>query len=536
MKTPPSISRPSRTGSGARAGAQQDSHVHQSTRGRADQVVLALAAMLIVAGSAGLCSAAPAGQRNAFEQQLANECDALNAAAVKTSYGWGWSDAKAPAGAEPPAPPVDPKKSAPRKPPLRRPAKPVQIARRDEIDVRQTAAAGLVLYMAGEQLGDARLTRAATEAARALAAVQQPTGQMPAVGILGANAGGRDEPSVVPSRAATCAALALLSTVIQGSEKPDARLAQAATKAAAWLGAQQTPSGAWPVAHTPAGARGATRLIRLDTPDYRDATAALLLAAHALGDAAAAKRAEAAVTSLLSMRVRAGDDAGGVLWVPGYRLTGEPLPKNADLPYALDTVSAEYGTQTLLAACLLGTDTTDASAGLTPAAKAAAPALTAAAKALDALPRKAGGWHRYYDILAATPVAELEPRVGLANDGLFASDDDAAAGATADAAVLAEVIFAAKQIGAAGLEKFLADAEAENAVFWPPHRVSLMLCGLGHGALSTQFPAARSEVARYLKVNEGLWTLLEGAVPGDLPTRLERLQLLVVRSKLERVN
>jgi hypothetical protein len=308
---------------------------------------------------------------------------------------------------------------------------------------------------------------------------------------------------------------------------------QSAKTAATWLASQQTPAGAWPVAHKPAGAKEPTRLIRLDTPEYRDATAALLLAAHVLGDHSAGKRADHAVAALLAMRVRTGEERVGSLWVPGYRLTGEPLPKSGDLPFAIDTVSAQHSMQTLLAACLLGTDATHAAGGVTPAAKAAAPALSVAAKTLDALPRRAVGWHRYYDVLAATPVPDLEPQAGLDGDGdLFASEDDAASAATADAAVLSEVLAAAKEIGATGLEKYLTGAESENAMFWPQHRVAIMLCGLGHGALATQFPQTKAEVTGYVKANEGLWTFLEGTVPRDLGTRLERLQLLMVRSKM----
>ncbi len=82
----------------------------------------------------------------------------------------------------------------------RKPAKAAEPPPR-AFDVRQTAAAGLVLHLAGRHLGDAELTQAAFEAARAVANVQQPRGQMPRIGILAGAAGGHDEPTLVPARA-----------------------------------------------------------------------------------------------------------------------------------------------------------------------------------------------------------------------------------------------------------------------------------------------------------------------------------------------
>src|SRR5688572_13730321 len=271
------------TTDGPRPGSRR-AHLSSAAGGdqvRAGRVVVIVFLTLGLAGAAGAAPRVAEGGGD-DRARLAAGCDELLRAAVKTPYGWGWKSY------ERAAQPDDPRAAPPRPAVSRRGSQPPQAA---TIDVRSTAAAGLVLHLAGRQLGDARYTHAALQAARAVAAVQMNTGQVPATGVVRANAGGRDEPAAVPSRAATCAGLSLLLTLVHddqadeadaGSDAADALareggpIHRAAVKAANWLAGQQTRSGGWLVAYPPDAAPGdATRLVRLDTPEYRDATIAL---------------------------------------------------------------------------------------------------------------------------------------------------------------------------------------------------------------------------------------------------------------------
>jgi hypothetical protein len=342
------------------------------------------------------------------------------------------------------------------------------------------------------------------------------------VGVLAANAGGHDEPMLVPSRAATSAAIGLFSAVLQGSDTPDPRIVSALTKAAGWLSAQQTQAGAFPVAYPRNDVKEASRLVRLDTPDYRDATAALLLAARVLGGPTPAKRANDAVTALLAMRVRSGDERAGVLWVPGYRLTGETLQNKADLPYALDTVAAQYSMQTLLIACLLSERWDD---------RSAADALIAASKSMDALPRRSNErWYHHYHLLTRAP---------LDKESLSSSNGPGEADAPAidsDAEVLAQMSTAANAIANKGTDRFLTEAYSEKGIFWPPHRIGIMLCGLGGDWLGVSLPRSPAEAHRYVKEHAATWVALEGEVPLDTETRVRRVHVLLLRSALENVS
>jgi hypothetical protein len=447
---------------------------------------------------------------NPFDLQLSKEAASLVTSAIKSPYGWGWTESE----------------REPKTAPSRGAVKPVQTPRRSEIDVRQTAATGLLLFLAGERLNDPSLTKAATEAARALAAVQQPSGQLPALGMLAAGAGGHDEPAVVPARAATCAAIGLFCAVLQGTDKPDPRFISALTKAASWLSAQQTPAGAFAVAYPPDAGKDATRVVRLDTPDYRDATAALLLAARVLGEPAASHRADEAVRALLAMRIRSGDERAATVWLSGYRLTGDPLQNKADFPYALDSAAANYSMQTLFIACLLSEHWND---------RTAADALIAASKSVEVLPRRPNGsWHAHYHLLTRKPL-DAEPTNGTGSAGPSPFDRAADSTGRPDAGMLPKMIECANAIAAEGTEPFLSRAFSEKGDLWPPYRIAMMLCGLGSDRLATSLPRSAAEARQYMEDQGAAWDVIDGSAPRELETRSRRVQLLLVRAALEDV-
>ncbi|HWP40992.1 MAG TPA: hypothetical protein VNL70_08700, partial [Tepidisphaeraceae bacterium] len=222
-----------------------------------------------------------AAAQGRYARQLAAECDALLADAVRRPYGWAWDTAAlAPAGraATPP--------------------------RSVSMQPLATPAAGLVLLYAGQLLDEPRYRQAALQAARGLAAAQTDRGQIPRRAIFGSTASGQDEPALIPDRGATRAGVALMLMVIDSTEPKPEALTRPAIRAARWLESQQARDGGWHIADPPDARPGhAKRLIRLDDPDYRDSTYALLLSADITADRMTWHAAEQALQKLLSLRL-----------------------------------------------------------------------------------------------------------------------------------------------------------------------------------------------------------------------------------------
>ena len=514
--------------------------------------VLAVLATVWAIAPTTVAAAAPAPRR----AQLAAECDELLRAAAKTPYGWGW-----PAGAVAAAP--DPSARAAR-------AARARAAAPVALDTRTTASAGLALHLAGKRLGQAKYSAAAVQAARVLAAVQSSTGQIPAAGVIRAGAGGNDAPAAVPSRAATCAGLALFLTLLHDADAapPDADAAHgrglkpAAVKAANWLATQQTRRGGWPVEFvpTPAGAPGAAartarplRLIRLDRPDARDATFCLWMSAAVLHDATLRRRAEAAVEELSVLRIAEEKSPARNLWAAAYDLDETPVKTIADLPYGVDTAATDYAMQALLAASLLGDG------------DAAGPVLEEAAAALNGLPKRDGKWLRYYAPFPAAPekspgdaegqdpvdptgdaaerpVDATEPSRGSAErerpgadappeSTVFDRGPDADAGAEPTAPpALPQTVAAASRLAELGPEKYAAELAAAVPI---QHRLAMAICGLDEDALTSEPPTDAPGVRQYLERYQGDFRPLESPPPDDIGTRVRRLGLLLRRVQLE---
>jgi hypothetical protein len=464
----------------------QKRRAHLSMADRPDQVARRAAGVIVFLMSAALPAAADDGHR----RQLAAECDAFLRDALKTPYGWGWTvNGARPANARPGAP------------------------RAAAIDLRATAAAGLVLHLAGVELQEARYAQAAVQAARAVAAVQANSGQVPGTGIIRANAGGRDEPAAVPARAATCAGIGLMLALAgdggdtEGRDAANAALfRRAALKAANWLGTQQTRPGGWPVAYPPDAAPGdALRVVRLDTPAYRDATIALWLSAHVLDDDRLRTRAERAVGELVTLRIADAGGAGHDLWSTAYNLDETLHTKVDALSPAIDAQASRMAMQALLAACLLGGD------------EATAPVLREAAEALARLPKENGRWRRRYDWnlrLPSDPPAAPEPDEEEVGPPSAVFDlDSSPPGEWEPAVGVDEIIRAARRLDKLGPEGYAKQLGAQMPV---TRRLALVLCGLDDEALTAEAPPR--------------W--VEGPKVDEFDERLRRAAVLVWRVRL----
>src|SRR5262249_49837627 len=177
-----------------------------------------------------------------YARQLAAECDALTAAAIRRPYGWGWDN-------------VPPEAST----------RGSTTPRHVTLGPLGTPAAGLLLLWSGQLLHETKYEQAAIETARGIAAAQTQTGKIPLHTIFGPAPSPRGEVSAVPERAATAAAIAfLLETAHSDQPKPEI-LSRSTTRAAQWMARQQMRD-AWPESYAanPEESHNASPIIRLD--------------------------------------------------------------------------------------------------------------------------------------------------------------------------------------------------------------------------------------------------------------------------------
>ncbi|HTW94722.1 MAG TPA: hypothetical protein VMD30_08020 [Tepidisphaeraceae bacterium] len=212
----------------------------------------------------------------------------------------------------------------------------------------KTPAAGWILWEAGRICHNARFTRAAINVARGMANGQEAGGKFPNTVRFGmADDRGQDTPEYDPDRASTCAALGLFLTILHDSPHPDPRLRSCALMAARWLSLQQTAYAAWPVASEGPGQY--TRTIRLDSPDWRNSTMALMLAADVFHNRRYQRQAQLAATMLLDLNLPKRDTQAAGCWTGAYSLNKLPRSDVPDAPLALDTLATRYSLQTLIA-------------------------------------------------------------------------------------------------------------------------------------------------------------------------------------------
>ncbi|MGH7213264.1 MAG: hypothetical protein ACREIT_00565 [Tepidisphaeraceae bacterium] len=468
--------------------------------------------------------------RGRWAAQIRAECDQLVRDAVRRPYGWAWGEIGDGAGG------------------VWRGGKPP--ARGVAMDPLTTPAAGLVLYWAGRELGDDVLFDAARQAARGVAAAQLPTGQVKSRPLFGPTVGRRDSDegeSVIPNRAATRAALGLLLILLDDQpDPPDEQLGRCVTRALHWLQTQQTGAGGWPVmypsdtsaldvirlgnqrddAHARGSAPGARasveprRVLRLDDPDFRDCTLAMLLGHEVTGNAAYLSLAQKSIAQLLMLRIGSPARAGRNLWATVYDLRGDRVRNLPDVTEGTNALATRYAIQTLLAAYLSTGD------------RKAAQAADVAARGVAALRHPTGLWDLYTDPRSGDPVGRHDP----------ASTQPSVFGATQPALIsdawtsgtfgLDVTLHATSQMKALGREKYLAML---SPTFEHKHQMALALCGLRDQPSALDLPVSSQEVAAYVVKHADAWATLEGPVPADLAGRVRRAWLLLLRLRLDRM-
>lgn len=452
-----------------------------------------------------------AAPRGPYATQLARECDALLSDAVRRPYGLGWDSVPLQSSVG---------RTAPRHVMLEPPG---------------TPATALILLWSGQLLNDDRYRQAAVDCARGIAAAQSPQGKIPEHVIFGpTSSSARDPQAMVPDRSGTCASIALFLAILDDPpEKPEV-LQRSVQRATQWLTKQATDEGGWPQAiPVPPDARPNGRFLRMDIPDSRDATLALLLAADVMHDPDVVKAANRSVTRMITLRGSSittqpsatPDDPNAPvvrisarvnprtanLWSIAYRLNGTVDPDQPDFPAGADMVACRYSMQTLIGAYLF---TGQQSIGKT---------LDSTAVSIRNLRRADGSWRRLYGPEETAPTDDdLRPTVF----GPPTSQPFLGSGAFGLPGTLSQI----DQLKSIGQQRYL------NLLAGPQglrQRVMSMLCGLSDDPFATDQPVEPSEVKAYLDRHQADWRALGQPMPDDLSARARRLWLLLLRARLE---
>ena len=435
-----------------------------------------------------------------YAAQLARECDELMSLAIQRPYGVAWAEngplPKPKAGAQPVTftPPG-------------------------------TAAAGFVLYWSGDLLDNPKFKTAGYDAARGMAAAHLPTGQIPANPLfMPGSAGGHDAPILVADRAPSRAALGLILTLLDDTGGKDDQLRRSASPILTWLLKQQTATGAWPQGYPPATApKDAWRIIRLDTPDYRDSVFATLLAADVLNDTRAKLSVERAIHNLLRMRIGAASRLGDPLWAGVYGLDTFPTDRIPELPPGIDMLASRNAMQILLAAYVMLGDPPVRDEEKNTWSKPLAQAAAATAN----LPKFDGKWIRIYDydVPMTLPPPSTQP------SGFETTAPVIPPSQRAGTFGLDTLIEDAQNLADAGREKFTI---ALSANFTIRQRLAAALCGLDDDPFSVELPVLNEDIPAYLKDHEAKFHSLDDPMPASLSDRVRRIYLLLIRAKLER--
>ncbi len=404
-----------------------------------------------------------------YTAQLEAECNAMLQSAVQRPYGWAWDPLMSNAD----------------------PSKPRAVS----MEPQGSPSVGLILQLAGELLKKPTYLDAAEQSARGALASHDDGGRIAPVPIFGDSVAVNPDPSPLPDRAATRAALALALTVIPNANAKD-ELTTAAAAAAKWLARQQSASGAWPT--VAADAQNPARVARIDNTDARDCTLTILLAGEILHDKAFTLSANRAINALLQMRQADQHN----LWRIAYDEKLSPVAGKTQFPDTVDLLASQYAMQTLLGDYLF---TGERRIGL---------ALDDAVRASTQMKRSDNRWDRF-------PQNETAATTRARNDSL-----------AAEPLHVADLIDTVRQLKVLGREKYLRMAERH---FTLNQQLALAICGFDDSRLLVDLPVTTDETLDYIRRHQADWKTLEEPAPAELPARVHRLWLLLIRAKIEQM-
>ncbi|MGA2496567.1 MAG: hypothetical protein ABSH20_02430 [Tepidisphaeraceae bacterium] len=370
---------------------------------------------------------------------------------------------------------------------------------------RSTPAAGWILTRAARLTREKDLDDAARKIARGIVAVQEPSGRIPAQAVYSDTLSQRRPPGTYFDRAPTTACLGFLLDYLP-DHAGDELTRRCAIRAAQWLLHEQTATGAW-VTQIDHPEKKGLRLIRLDTPEFRDITFALTLAADVLKEPGLRHGASKAAELLARLRIDPLRTAGG-LWRAAYYLDGSPCDLFDDRA-GVDVLASRYAMQALIGQAIACNDT--------PADEA----FRRAAATLSGLKYDDDLWRRVY-LLNNNEVIEMPRGVAPQRETVFNTqrpDPDSID----------------QQIGTFGLPQVLrlADPAQRPRATSIEDDLTLSLVGLIDRPFTFPRPASAAEAAAAFEKGRRLWPMLAEPMPEALPDRLSRLSVLIYKLQIE---
>ena len=97
---------------------------------------------------------------------------------------------------------------------------------------------------------------------------------------------------------------------------------------------------------------------------------------------------------------------------------------------------------------------------------------------------------------------------------------------------MADLIDTVRQLKVLGREKYLRMAERH---FTLNQQLALAICGFDDSRLLVDLPVTTDETLDYIRRHQADWKTLEEPAPAELPARVHRLWLLLIRAKIEQM-
>ncbi len=374
---------------------------------------------------------------------------------------------------------------------------------------RGTPAAGWILARAAKLTGDRELDEAARKIARAIAAAQESSGRIPPQAVFGASSVSQKRPPGNPSdRSATTACLGFLLAYLP-DHAGDELSRRCAMRAAQWLMREQTATGVW-VTTVDHPEKKSLKLIRLDTPDFRDGVFALTLGAETLREPGLRRGASKAVDLLIRIRIDPSRTAGG-LWRAVYYLDGSPCDLFDD-GAGVDVLASRYAMQAMLCQAMAHNNA------------AAEDAFRRAATTIFGLKYEDDLWRRVY-LLKDNEVVDM-PR-GLAPQRQTVLD--------AQRPDPDQITWQTGDFGIQHVVRLAAPAQRPRTGSLDED-ITLALVGLTDRPFTFPRPASSAEANAAMEKGRPLWELLDEPVPQGLSDLLGRLSVLVYKVQIQKLS
>lgn len=394
----------------------------------------------------------------------------------------------------------------------------------------QLPAAGLVLLLGYERLNDPRYLTAAVQLGRSIALATESTGRIPPAALSLPNAFSQKQSQAEgPSRPGTTASLAFLILLNERLTTPDERLTTTAIRSANWLVREQLRNGVLLTSVKAPDDRYPRRIIRLDTPDWRDFMLSMMLLSTSPEDSKlptdnAARALARGADQLLRLRFNEPGKPNRYLWPTALTAESNPIPPRdaGGIPggSAANFLATRFACQALLAYCSTSPRLTPPDPG--------DPERRAASLEAVRLATEAAALHRGDDTLWPLvldpdgfypPPASDQPDPGTENP--------AAASWRRSSYGLPELFKTQRDVKVLSSATF---AKVTNRTLPARLHLAAMLTGLTDHLLTADLPLSAAQLEPYFTDHPELLSPLAAPPGNDIQTRVERCWALYLLS------